>query len=51
MNGRPEITIRTLDIGGEKLLPYLEGIKEANPELGIRSIRFSLITAKYFSNS
>jgi phosphotransferase system enzyme I (PtsP) len=37
-----EVTIRTLDIGGEKLLPYLEGIKEANPELGLRSIRFSL---------
>ncbi len=37
-----EVTIRTLDIGGEKLLPYLEGTKEANPELGLRSIRFSL---------
>jgi phosphotransferase system enzyme I (PtsP) len=41
MGGR-EVTIRTLDIGGEKLLPYLEGTKEANPELGLRSIRFSL---------
>jgi phosphotransferase system enzyme I (PtsP) len=40
--GDREITIRTLDIGGEKLLPYLEGTKEANPELGLRSIRFSL---------
>ena len=40
--GDREVTIRTLDIGGEKLLPYLEGIKEANPELGLRSIRFSL---------
>jgi phosphotransferase system enzyme I (PtsP) len=41
MGGR-EVTIRTLDIGGEKLLPYLEDTKEANPELGLRSIRFSL---------
>jgi phosphotransferase system enzyme I (PtsP) len=40
--GDLEVTIRTLDIGGEKLLPYLEGTKEANPELGLRSIRFSL---------
>ena len=40
--GDREVTIRTLDIGGEKLLPYLEGTKEANPELGLRSIRFSL---------
>jgi len=40
--GDREVTIRTLDIGGEKLLPYIEGIKEANPELGLRSIRFSL---------
>ncbi|MGA7144465.1 MAG: phosphoenolpyruvate--protein phosphotransferase [Desulfobacterales bacterium] len=41
MGGR-EVTIRTLDTGGEKLLPYFEGTKEANPELGLRSIRFSL---------
>jgi len=40
--GDREVTIRTLDIGGEKLLPYLESTKEANPELGLRSIRFSL---------
>ena len=40
--GDKEVTIRTLDIGGEKLLPYFGGAKEANPELGLRSIRFSL---------
>jgi phosphotransferase system, enzyme I, PtsP len=40
--GGREVTIRTLDIGGEKLLPYLEGTRQANPELGLRSIRFSL---------
>jgi phosphotransferase system enzyme I (PtsP) len=43
-----EVTIRTLDIGGEKLLPYLEGVKEANPELGLRSIRFSLYHREVF---
>ncbi|MBI9082177.1 MAG: phosphoenolpyruvate--protein phosphotransferase [Desulfobacterales bacterium] len=36
------VTIRTLDIGGEKNLPYLDSTVEANPELGLRSIRFSL---------
>ncbi len=46
--GDREVTIRTLDIGGEKLLPYLEGTKEANPELGLRSIRFSLHHRKVF---
>ncbi|MFH1982667.1 MAG: phosphoenolpyruvate--protein phosphotransferase [Pseudomonadota bacterium] len=41
MERRP-VTIRTLDIGGEKVLPYLNSFKENNPELGLRSIRFSL---------
>jgi phosphotransferase system, enzyme I, PtsP len=37
-----EITIRTLDIGGDKVLSYYDSGKENNPFLGIRSIRFSL---------
>lgn len=38
-----EITFRTLDIGGDKLLPYFaDGLLEENPILGMRSIRFSL---------
>ena len=41
MQGHP-ITIRTLDAGGEKALAYSDSPKEANPELGLRSIRFSL---------
>ncbi len=43
MNGRP-VTIRTLDVGGEKLAYSLgEQIGEAvNPALGLRAIRFSL---------
>ena len=38
-----EITFRTLDIGGDKVLSYFEEhAKEQNPFLGMRSIRFSL---------
>jgi len=37
-----EITIRTLDIGGDKSLPYIDIPKEENPFLGLRGIRFSL---------
>ena len=41
MKGR-ELTFRTLDIGGDKMLSYYDHSKEANPFLGLRSIRFSL---------
>jgi len=37
-----EITLRTLDIGGDKILSYSENGKEENPFLGLRSIRLSL---------
>jgi phosphotransferase system, enzyme I, PtsP len=37
-----EITLRTLDIGGDKILSYSEYGKEENPFLGMRSIRLSL---------
>lgn len=41
MKGK-EITFRTLDVGGEKVLTYYNQGYEVNPELGLRSIRFSL---------
>ncbi len=37
-----EVTIRTLDIGGDKGLPYFEFEKEENPFLGWRAIRICL---------
>ncbi|MDE5412392.1 phosphoenolpyruvate--protein phosphotransferase [Alkalihalobacterium chitinilyticum] len=41
MEGKP-VVIRTLDIGGDKELPYLELPKEMNPFLGFRAIRLCL---------
>lgn len=41
MRGKPVI-IRTLDVGGDKNLPYLPQVKEDNPFLGCRGLRFSL---------
>jgi len=36
------VIFRTLDIGGEKVPAYWEIAGEPNPQLGLRSIRFSL---------
>lgn len=41
MKGKPVI-IRTLDIGGDKAIPYLGLEEEENPFLGFRAIRFCL---------
>lgn len=41
MGERP-VVVRTMDIGGDKELPYLELPKEMNPFLGYRAIRVSL---------
>ncbi|MDF3127628.1 phosphoenolpyruvate--protein phosphotransferase [Kiritimatiellaeota bacterium B1221] len=37
-----EVVLRTLDVGGDKKLPYHHHDEEANPFLGLRAIRFSL---------
>ncbi|MCF4127145.1 phosphoenolpyruvate--protein phosphotransferase [Methylobacterium sp. SyP6R] len=36
------VTIRTLDIGGDKVLPYMKALEEENPALGWRAIRIGL---------
>ncbi|WP_407530312.1 phosphoenolpyruvate--protein phosphotransferase [Methylobacterium oryzisoli] len=36
------VTIRTLDIGGDKILPYMKSPEEENPALGWRAIRIGL---------
>jgi phosphocarrier protein FPr len=41
LKGRP-LVVRTLDVGGDKPLPYLRGEHEANPFLGQRGLRYSL---------
>jgi phosphotransferase system enzyme I (PtsI) len=51
MNGQP-VTIRTLDVGGEKLAYSLGDhmVESVNPALGLRAIRFSLRQPKLFAS-
>ncbi len=42
------VTIRTLDIGGDKFVPDLNLEDEANPAMGLRAIRFSLQEDRLF---
>ena len=41
-SGAKPVTIRTLDIGGDKILPYMPKLEEENPALGWRAIRIGL---------
>src|SRR6056297_67333 len=41
VDGAP-VVFRTLDIGGDKILPYMSAIEEENPALGWRAIRIGL---------
>ncbi|MFD6209068.1 phosphoenolpyruvate--protein phosphotransferase [Peribacillus sp. NPDC060253] len=47
MSGKP-VVVRTLDIGGDKELPYLDLPKEMNPFLGYRAIRLCLNEQEIF---
>jgi len=40
--GNKPVTFRTLDIGGDKVLPYMRNEEEENPALGWRAIRLGL---------
>jgi phosphotransferase system enzyme I (PtsP) len=40
--GKKPVTFRTLDIGGDKVLPYMRNVEEENPALGWRAIRLGL---------
>lgn len=41
MKGKP-IIIRTLDVGGDKKIPYIDIAEEQNPFLGLRGVRYTL---------
>ncbi|RLV59266.1 phosphoenolpyruvate--protein phosphotransferase [Parashewanella curva] len=47
LNGMP-LTIRTLDLGADKPLPFERKVQEDNPALGIRGCRYSLAHPQYF---
>ncbi|MDQ0189488.1 phosphoenolpyruvate--protein phosphotransferase [Alicyclobacillus cycloheptanicus] len=47
LNGRP-VVIRTLDVGGDKEIPYLDLPAERNPFLGYRAIRVCLDRTELF---
>lgn len=47
LDGKP-LTIRTIDIGGDKPVPYMARPAEANPNLGWRGIRYSLDMPELF---
>ncbi len=48
MDSSAMVTLRTLDLGGDKILSYLSGSEEDNPFLGLRAIRFLLENKKIF---
>ena len=46
--GLEDVIIRTLDIGGDKSLPYYQFKEESNPFLGFRALRFTLANPNIF---
>ena len=47
MKDQPVI-IRTLDVGGDKEIPYLDLVKEENPFLGYRAVRYCLANPEQY---
>jgi len=41
-SGDRPVVFRTLDVGGDKVLPYLQAVPEENPSMGWRAIRLGL---------
>lgn len=48
MGDQRPVTVRTLDVGGDKELPYIQLPKEPNPFLGVRALRLSLTRPDLF---
>lgn len=47
MKDKPVI-IRTLDVGGDKEIPYLNLVKEENPFMGFRAVRYCLANPEQY---
>lgn len=45
-----QVTIRTLDVGGDKFVPEINLADEANPAMGLRAVRFSLKERRLFKS-
>jgi phosphocarrier protein FPr len=48
MGEKRPVTTRTLDVGGDKELPYIQMPEEPNPFLGVRALRLSLARPELF---
>jgi len=48
MGDQRPVTTRTLDVGGDKELPYIQLPEEPNPFLGVRALRLSLLRPDLF---
>ena len=46
--GSLPVTVRLLDVGGDKPLKFLPQPKEANPFLGVRGIRLLMANPRFF---
>ena len=48
MGDQRPVTVRTLDVGGDKELPYIQLPEEPNPFLGVRALRLSFARPDLF---